>query len=303
VGTARVGHFFEPFSLERLTSNRYHTFMERSLSDTFAPARNLGMAVNRTLGFEELSTVAVGWFASASDNFGDQFTDTGGQAVTGRWTWLPFYDDASDGRAYIHVGTGYSYRTPPAGTFTFASFPEARPGTPTSASVPFFVDTGSIPAEFDQLLGVEFAWIQGPFSVQSEYMYVPVEQIGGPELEFQGAYAYVSYFLTGEHRPYNKKLGIHDRVVPFENFFRVRSCDGPIVTGIGAWEIAFRWSYIDLTDENIQGGVERNLTAGLNWYLNPFTRVKWEYILANLERTPGEESQAHIAGMRFDIDF
>jgi phosphate-selective porin OprO/OprP len=134
-------------------------------------------------------------------------------------------------------------------------------------------------------------------------MYVPVQQTAGPDLDFHGGYAYVSYFLTGEHRPYIKDQGIHGRVIPFENFFRVRSCDGPIVTGKGAWEIAARVSYIDLTDENIVGGVEKNGTLGLNWYLNPYTRVKWEYIVAHLDRPPGGDSITHIAGMRFDIDF
>jgi phosphate-selective porin OprO/OprP len=303
LGTVHVGHFFEPFSLERVTVNRYNTFMERSLADAFAPARNTGIAAYNTLGDEERGTWALGWFATNSDNFGDQFTDMGGQAVTGRATWLPFYDDPSGGRAYLHFGGGYSYRTPPAGTFTFMSFPEARPGTPTSTSVPPFVDTGAIPAESDQLFGVELAWTQGPFSVQSEYIYVPVQQSGGPNLQFQGAYAYVSYFLTGEHRPYNKQVGFHDRVVPFEDFFRVRTCDGPIVTGLGAWEIAARWSFIDLTDENIQGGVLEDVTIGLNWYLNSHTRVSWEYIFADLDRVPVGQSHAHIVGMRFGIDF
>ncbi|MEX2139152.1 MAG: porin [Pirellulales bacterium] len=303
LGSVRGGHYFEPFSLERVTVNRYNTFMERSLADAFAPARNTGIAAYNTLGDEERATWALGWFASGSDNFGDQFTDMGGQAVTGRTTWLPFYDEASGGRAYLHLGGGFSHRTPPAGDFTFASFPEARPGSPTATSVPTFVNTGAIPAESDQLFGAELAWTQGPFSFQSEYMYVPVQQIGGPDLHFQGAYAYFSYFLTGEHRPYNKKLGCHDRVIPFENFFRVRTCDGPIVTGLGAWEIGARWSYIDLTDENIRGGVLNDLTLGLNWYLNPYTRVKWEYILADLDRPPVGESQTHIFGMRFEIDF
>ncbi len=38
-----VGHFFEPFSLERYSPNRFITFNERSLADTFAPARNMGL--------------------------------------------------------------------------------------------------------------------------------------------------------------------------------------------------------------------------------------------------------------------
>ena len=40
----RMGHYFEPFSLERVTQNRNNTFMERSLVDTFAPACNLGQS-------------------------------------------------------------------------------------------------------------------------------------------------------------------------------------------------------------------------------------------------------------------
>jgi phosphate-selective porin OprO/OprP len=303
LGHARVGHFFEPFSLERVTQNRYNTFMERSLADVFAPARNTGFNAYDTYGNDENGTWSVGWFASNSDNFGDQFMDAGGQALTGRLTWLPFYDEASSGRSYVHVGGGYSYRTPPNGNLIFAPFPEARPGTPTLSSVQPLVSTGLISAEHNQLFGAEFAWIAGPLSFQAEYMYVPVEQTAGPELAFQGAYAYVSYFLTGEHRPYNKKLGIHDRVIPFEDFFRVRTCDGPVVHGRGAWELAARWSYIDLTDENIVGGVEHNGTVGLNWYLNPYTRVKWEYILAQVDRPPVGDSTTHIAGMRFDIDF
>ncbi|MCU0876972.1 MAG: porin [Pirellulaceae bacterium] len=303
LGNARVGHFFEPFSLNRITFNRYHTFMEHSLADAFAPARNTGINAYDTYGNDENGTWSIGWFASNSDNYGDQFMDAGGQALTGRLTWLPFYDEASEGRSYIHVGGGYSYRTPPNGNLFFAPFPEARPGTPTPASVQPFVNTGLISAEHNQLFGAELAWIAGPLSFQAEYMYVPVEQNGGPELAFQGAYAFVSYFLTGEHRPYNKKLGIHDRVIPFEDFFRVRTCDGPIIHGRGAWELAARWSYIDLTDENIVGGVEHNGTIGLNWYLNPYTRVKWEYIVAQVDRPPVGDSTTHIAGMRFDIDF
>ena len=46
----------------------------------------------------------------------------------------------------------------------------------------------------------------------------------------------MSYFLTGEHRPYDRTAGKFNRVIPFENFFRVRTECGEIVTGMGAWE-------------------------------------------------------------------
>ena len=46
--------------------------------------------------------------------------------------------------------------------------------------------------------------------------------------------AQVSYFLTGEHRPYDRKLGIHKRLEPFENVFRVRTKSQSVQTGLGA---------------------------------------------------------------------
>jgi phosphate-selective porin OprO/OprP len=170
-------------------------------------------------------------------------------------------------------------------------------------NVPLFVDTGMILADNYELLGAEWALVYGPLYIQSEYIAVPVNQLTGPDLYFDAAYVNVSYFLTGENRTYNKLRGIIDRVFPFENFFRVRADDDCVVTGTGAWEIAARYSYIDLDDANIQGGRLHNYTIGLNWYLNAFARIKWELIQSNLDRAPVGDSQAHIAGMRFDIDF
>ena len=92
----RDSHFFEPFSLERVTQNRNNTFMERSLVDTFAPARNMGiMTYGNTEN--EMATWAIGTFRTNSDNTGNDSFDSG-QALTMRGTWLPFYDEASDGR-------------------------------------------------------------------------------------------------------------------------------------------------------------------------------------------------------------
>lgn len=303
LGHVRAGHYFEPFSLERVTQNQRTTFMERSLADAFAPARNTGIEAYDSLGEDDQVSYAIGWFASASGLFGEQFTDRGGQALTTRWTWLPYYDEPSEGRYLLHLGAAYSYRTPPTGTFGFGSFPEARSGAPAANNIPLFVNTGNINADHDQLLGLEAAWIAGPLYIQAEYIGVPVAQVNGPNLYFDAAYVNVSYFLTGEHRTYNKLFGIIDRVFPFENFFRVRGEDGCICQGWGAWEIAARYSFIDLDDANIQGGTLHDFTIGLNWYLNPYTRMKWEVIQANLDRAPVGESQAYIAGMRFDIDF
>jgi len=284
-----------------VTQNNRNTFMERSLADTFAPARNVGIEAYDSIGLEERASYAIGWFAANSDNFGDQFTDTGGQALTARLTCLPVWYD--DGRAFMHLGAAYSYRTPPDNVLMFATAPEVRAGAPAATNIPNFVNTGNITADHNQLFGVEWALVYGPLYIQSEYIAVPVDQRNGPNLFFDAAYINVSYFVTGESRTYNKLFGIMDRVFPFENFFRVRTEEGSIANGKGAWEIAARYSFIDLDDANIRGGRLHDYTIGLNWYLNAYTRMKWEYIYSQLDRQPVGDSFAQIFGMRFDIDF
>jgi phosphate-selective porin OprO/OprP len=100
----RVGHYFEPCSLERVTQNRNNTFMERSLVDTFAPARNMGVMA---FGWadSELATWQIGTFRTNSDNISNDTFDSG-QALTMRGTWLPFCDEESEGRSYPPPGRG-----------------------------------------------------------------------------------------------------------------------------------------------------------------------------------------------------
>jgi phosphate-selective porin OprO/OprP len=318
----RAGHYFEPFSLERVTQNRNNTFMERSLVDTFAPARNMGvMAYGNT--DNERATWAIGTFRTNSDNVGNDSFDSG-QALTMRGTTLPWWDEESDGRFYLHLGVGYSYREAFQKQVRFRNTPEIRkqqpanvfgPVGPPSPSnyinnvpgpfAPIFVDTGFIPANNFQLFDPEFALILGPLSLQSEYAFAVVDQIGGPNLFFNGYMAQLSYFLTGEHRPYIRKLGIHDRVEPYEDFFRVRTRSRGVQTGLGAWEVAARFSNIILNDKNIRGNNLTDFTFGLNWYLNPYTRWKFNYVRAFLEdsRANKGNSMTDAYGVRIDFDF
>jgi phosphate-selective porin OprO/OprP len=317
----RVGHYFEPFSLERVTQNRYNTFMERSLVDTFAPARNMGAMVYGTTE-DERATYAIGTFRTNSDNTGNDTFDSG-QALTMRGTWLPWWDEASDGRYYLHLGAGYSYRDAYQNQVRFRNTPEIRkqqppevvgPVGPPSPSnyqngvpspfAPIFVDTGNIRGvDHFQLFDPEFAIILGPLSLQSEYAFAAVHRTGKPDLFFNGYMAQVSYFLTGEHRPYDRRQGIHGRVQPFEDFFRVQTKSRGIQTGLGAWEVAARFSNIVLNDKDIKGNNLTDFTVGLNWYLNPYTRWKFNYIRAFLEDSRNGNSLTDAYGMRFDYDF
>jgi len=121
-----------------------------------------------------------------------------------------------------------------------------------------------------------------------------------------GGYSQVGLFLTSEHRPYDRKAGAVDRVIPFNSLTKSGQ-------GFGAWEIAARWSYLDLSDNLIQGGDMQNMTFGLNWYVNPNCKCVFNYIHSWAESRPIRNgsiidnqmisSETDAWGMRVQLDF
>jgi len=297
LGHVRVGHFKEPFGLEEMTSSRYITFMERSLVAAFSLARNVGVMAFDHSDSENM-TWALGAFASEiADDPPFVRDDNGNMAVTGRVTFLPWYDEATEGRGLLHLGVAFSQREIGDGSVRFSERPEAH-------LYDRVVDTGGITASDLQLFGAELAFVYGPFSVQSEYMLASVDQPVGTDVDLNGFYIYTSYFLTGENRQYKRTAGAFSRVKPIENFFRVCTEDGSVQTGWGAWEIGYRFSTLDLDDAvaGVSGGNVTDHTIGLNWYLNPYTRLMFNYVNSDVRRG-GTTGNLDIFEMRTQIDF
>lgn len=303
-----VGHFFEPFSLERYTPNRFITFLERSSVDVFAPARNMGMM---TYGhaYNENLIWAFGVFSSDSDVYGDSVSDASDFAGTGHVTWLPYYCEDTDGRHLLHLGASFSYRKLGDKQVRFRKRPENELQAFRARDFPVFADTMDINADTLQLLGVEAAWVHGPLSVQSEAVVAHVNRLDGDNPTFYGWYAYASYFLTGENRSYARtsilgrfREGIFQRITPKTNAFKGDvSVGNP--RGIGAWEVAARYSYINLDSQDIHGNELGTVTVGVNWYLNPNTRIQWNYLRPMLRDADVGKSHADIFGMRFGFEF
>ena len=216
-----------------------------------------------------------------------------GWSATGRVHFAPI----AEKERVIHLGVAASYRGSDGDNeIRFRERPESHV-TDTR-----LVDTDIIPAyDNETLYGLEAAAVFGPFSAQSEYMQASVDVSGsGSDPDFNGWYIYGSYFLTGEHRPYKASSGSFGRVKP-------ASIVGK--GGHGAWELAARYSSIDLDDSDIKGGEEDNITLGVNWYATPNIRFMANYVRASTDSTSpisypaaGDED-VNIYQLRSQVDF
>ena len=282
----RVGHIREPFGLEMMTSSNDITFMERSLGSAFAPNRNLGVLLHRRFGPKRRLYTAFGIFEDtpSNPNF-DEMRDAlgeGNYALTGRMTGLPFISE--DGRELFHMGAAVSYRIPSDDTLRFRSRPESH-----LAQV--YVDTGSFDADHEVRLGLEAATVLGSLSLQSEFMVdVASGTMAFDDRVFAGFYGMASYVITGENRLYREQIGAFGRIYP----------DNPFpLEGWGAWEVAARYSYLNLDSEDVQGGELHDWTLGVNWYLNHYSRVMFNYVLSH----PEGLDNAHIFQLRLQFTF
>ncbi len=310
-GNVRIGQWKQPFGLETVSSFRYTTFMERSLLfQPFTPFRHLGIGFYDSA--DDLSaTWAASVFRTGQDQFGGTLSSSGGYGTSERLTWNPAWDNA--GKNYVHLGFGHFFNAPPGQSVNFRTIPEffvgangpgavgtsgqAVPGG--SNGTPFFVATGNLDVPYYNVLGSELLWVDGPVSLQSEAMVSLVSHAGSTAV-LPGAYAQAGYFLTGEHRPYDRKTGTIDRVIPKSNLGH----DGKTCrSGCGAWEVAGRWSYLDLNDAAIRGGTIMDYTAGVNWYWNPWTKMVFNYVHAISDSGTSPEARTDMFGVRAPIDF
>jgi phosphate-selective porin OprO/OprP len=296
-----LGHMKEPLSLEEWTSGMSTTFMERALPVVaFTNGRNIGFRRHAPV-LDERMTWAVGAFLntfsfdSIAEGF-DKISDANGYNLTGRITGIPWYEE--EGRKLIHLGLSYSHgfrdESDQDSGVELATVPE------TNLKDDALVDTGKLRIDdLDELI-LEFALVYGPLSFQGEYFRMFADSTIEGDPDFSGYYAFVSYFLTGEHRIYGKRSGAFFRQIPRQDFSFGEG-------GWGALELALRYSYINLNDNRVQGGKEQNLTLGLNWFLSRKVRFMFNYTRAEVKdrgKTPVvPEGDADIFQMRFQFEF
>jgi len=113
------------------------------------------------------------------------------------------------------------------------------------------VDTGKDPdVDTLSIFGLETAFAHKNWSVRGEYFYTEWNRKTLEDTAFSGYYLQANWVLTGESFQYRQG-----------KFMRIRPDSSR-----GAWEVALRYSNVNLNDQNVLGGEERNATLALNWY-------------------------------------
>lgn len=303
--TVIIGNHKRPYGLDHLNSSRNNVFIERPfIVEAFnQDSRRLGISSNGVSDDQQYNWRFGVWAQELTQTTFGYIGDSTQPEFAGRMANTWWWDEASDGRGYGHVAVSGSYGRPDG----LGANNQARYRTrPEARSTNRWLDTGTIAgAESFILGGVEGVLNVGPLQIVGEYQAVEMERFGafGPSVQFNGGYAQVSYFLTGEHMPWDRTTGTLGRVKPFENFFSVCDCDGFIQRGIGAWQVAARYSYADLTDQNINGGRGDSITFATNWYLTPYSRFQFNYIVGDIDRGVAGVGDYQIIGARFMVDF
>ncbi len=308
LGNVRIGQWRQPFYMDGLNSVRELMFLERPLPFAFVPFRQTGIGFQNT-NEEKTMTWAFSGFRFPVDQFAGVGSPLGignlgdrGYGLAGRVTGVLLEDSAECG-TLVHVGADYSFLSPSNHSTTYRNVPEfAGPFVGAAgnlSSLPFFVDTGAIPTNNVNLYNAELGARYGSLYGQSEVTYAIVQDPSGNSMRFPGAYGQVGYFLTGEERTYNKSAGVFGRVKPQCDFGK---------EGWGAWEVAFRYSYIDLNEVSqigptAPGGRMSDLTYGVNWYLNQYAKLQFNYIQAMLDRPANGHSVTDIFAVRAQLDF
>ncbi len=320
LGSIRIGQQKEPIGFEHLVSSRFLPLMERSYNqDTFYGGVfngfNPGIQAFRNYGPDQNGVVQLGIFKPTNNVFAFN-TGDGDYSVTGRLTRLLSYGD--EGRVVTHFGisarqaTAVSQSGVPGRIQTFRTRDAIRSGLSTNWPVPAGI---ALYGSDMQWLNTEFVVVRGPWTLQSEYLVSNMHDARAnfgdapdPNVTYHGGYIQLFRFLTDDFDNYNKKTGVFDRVKPLHAYRMPMGEEECAPKGIGAIQVGARYNYLDLNNSGLNGGILHNLTAGVNWFLNPNMKLQGNYIFTYRDVSatanfPAGSGWIHGFGGRIAIDF
>lgn len=280
-GKLRLGQFKLPVGFEGHTSTRSGSFLENALpTQAFYESRRVGAEWS----FERpMYLWNLGYF------FGNDLQGNNpGTTLAGRIAWTPRKQSGH----VLHLGLSASEERPHGevngrGETVLPSVRwRARPEAAlTDARL---VDSGTLDrVDGIRRAGVEALWVEGPWSLQGEYLRQHTTRDAGlPDYSADGWYIAGSWLLTGESRSYGG--GNVSNPLPAHAY--------------GAWELLLRHSRIDLDNDGIRGGRQNDWTLGVNAYLNRYFRVQANFTRVDATRA-GRHADPRVLQLRAQFYF
>lgn len=247
--------------------------MERSAANELVPTRALGAAYSR---WGERWQFSVGLFgeslkADDEDNGVDE-----GWGGSGRFTAVPISTES----VLVHAGVAVTFRKPD-GDGDQPDEMRFRTANETAIADVEFLDTGRIRRVKESTgWGLELAASAGPFYLQGEHMAKSISREEPlRDVDFSGGYAQVAWLGAGAKRNYDNTKG---------------EFGGVQTAGRLAWEVAARYSWIDLSDPSsgIRGGKSRQWTLGVSLYPNDNLRFILNLSKVNNDRDANANRKA-----------
>jgi phosphate-selective porin OprO/OprP len=277
----KIGQFKQFFSLEELTSSNNITFLDRSVAIDAAPSRSVGLGANT---YGKNWQIAAGIFGESVGN--ESRDDDSKYSASVRATVAPINSNGN----LIHLGLAAT-----------SSSKDRNKVVTSTTTTPETIDR-------ENLYGAELALGLKSLSLQGEYIINQTSYdkdstnntitTNGKSATYESYYAQISYVLTGESRIYNAKSGT----------FKSVKVKNPVDKGgIGAWELAARVSQNDGNDDDqgvaLIGGKVKEMTLGVNWYLNNNTRLMANYVSSTTDARTNANKEYDAFLVRAQFNF
>lgn len=286
----RVGAFPPPGSFDDSTSASDLLFLER------AQPTDLARSIAGADGRDGISVFAydTNYFAALSYTggvVGDSAVFDEQQGLVGRIAYRVW--NSADGNLAIGANASYVFKladTAPGPNAPHSFRLRERPELNVDSGNIRLIDTGALDADNVWQWGVEAAGNWRDFYGQGGYFGFDIDRndgaLGSPS--FDGWYIQAGWVLTGEAKPWRPEKGAFGLPKPKNPF----TFGEP---GIGAWEIAARYSVLNLdwnagfpgaavAPGGVRGGEQRIWTVGLNWYPNSAIRFQLDYQHTDVSR-------------------
>ncbi|MDY7218214.1 porin [Denitrificimonas sp. JX-1] len=294
----KVGRFDPDFGLEKATSSKWISTIERSViydAGDWVNDKQDGMGI-------QVSGTGGIFYGSAGINRAKDNEDSDG-SNNNTYNLRGVIAPMAEAGNVLHFGLNYAKRS----TEDFDGRIRSRLGVrgttedKKNGNRPVLASGQGGQFDGDTAWGLEAAYARGPFSVQSEYLRRNIDAKSGSVMkdrQVDGYNVQLAYTLTGEARGYKLSGGKFDAIKPSNK-------------QLGAWELVYRYDDLTVTD------ADRDLTSsfydteakvhtlGVNWYANDAVKVSANYLKAKTDKvmnTKGDDN-GDAFSLRFQYVF